>query len=441
MDTRHTKVGIGFSTDPDLREAARERLAERLRVSRIDARAPLEDFSLSTDEFQRRVIESAAQTIRMVAPAGSGKTQTLVNRVLHRVAEGVPGHRILLLTFDNSAAQSIRAKIDDVARQSASVADALARVDVSTLNAFGYRLLRENVRAEYGNVVRPRDAAFRLRRLQRELADVSEAHAASLPDHLRDRVYLELFSVLKNQLIDPRAVDEQQYVDSMVTARQGEPFLIAPQNDQILRLNLEAVLWLFRRYDESLRGDGLLDFDDQKLRAYVAMRDKGPLRAAIEARFDEVVVDEFQDINRLDFVLIETLARSARLVVTGDDDQAIYGFRGTTPDYIIDLETHLERPVESFELSINYRCPPNIVEHAERLIRHNTRRIAKTPKPHLTEPSEIQVVSTISTGLEAGALIDYIERLRRTTERFDTPTLRCCTGSMPRACRFRSSSS
>ena len=73
------------------------------------------------------------------------------------------------------------------------------------------------------------------------------------------------------------------------------------------------------------------------------------------------IVDEFQDINHLDFVFVEAIARKAVLVVTGDDDQAIYGFRGCTPDYIIDLEKHLGRPLESHELQINYRCPPLIV--------------------------------------------------------------------------------
>jgi DNA helicase-2/ATP-dependent DNA helicase PcrA len=123
-------------------------------------------------------------------------------------------------------------------------------------------------------------------------------------------------------------------------------------------------------------------------------------------------VDEFQDINRLDFVLVEAIAKKAALVVTGDDDQAIYGFRGCTPEFIIDLEKHLGRPVESHELQINYRCPPVIVEHADRLIRHNTWRIPKNPRAASDAMAQIHVVSSVSAGLEAKSIVKLIQRVR-----------------------------
>jgi ATP-dependent DNA helicase UvrD/PcrA len=412
VDARRTETGIGFSTNPDLRAEARSRLAAKMRGAHLDLRSPLVDFSLSADLHQRGVIESAARTIRVVAPAGSGKTQTLVNRVLHRASHGIPGRRILLLTFDNSAALSIREKLRLVSERDRAAGDAVADVTVSTLNAFGYRLLREYVHTEHGRIVNDHDAAFRLRRLRKQLGEASQAHAATLPDHLRDHVYLDLFSVLKNDLVDPRAGDEQAFIDVMVGTRHGAPFLAAPENEELVRRSLEAMFWLYQRYDEDLRAAGLLDFDDQKLRAYVALQANPALLAAIQARYDEVIVDEFQDINRLDFVLIEAISRAAVLVVTGDDDQAIYGFRGTTPEYIINLDAHLGRDVTSHELAINYRCPPNLVEHADALIRHNTTRIPKSPQPYLTVPSEVQVVSTVSTGLEATAIADYIARIR-----------------------------
>jgi DNA helicase-2/ATP-dependent DNA helicase PcrA len=127
---------------------------------------------------------------------------------------------------------------------------------------------------------------------------------------------------------------------------------------------------------------------------------------------DEVIVDEFQDINRLDFVLVEAIAKKAGLVVTGDDDQAIYGFRGCTPEFIIDLEKHLGRPVESHELQINYRCPPLIVEHADRLIRHNTWRIPKNPRAASDAVAQIHVISSLSAGLEAKSIVKLIQHVR-----------------------------
>jgi DNA helicase-2/ATP-dependent DNA helicase PcrA len=133
----------------------------------------------------------------------------------------------------------------------------------------------------------------------------------------------------------------------------------------------------------------------------------------VQSQYDEVIVDEFQDINGLDFAFIKAVAANATLVVTGDDDQAIYGFRGCTPDYIIDLEKYLERPVTSYELQVNYRCPANVVEHADRLIRHNKRRIAKSPIAANKEESTIKVVGASTATTEARSIIAFIRKIRR----------------------------
>jgi DNA helicase-2/ATP-dependent DNA helicase PcrA len=104
--------------------------------------------------------------------------------------------------------------------------------------------------------------------------------------------------------------------------------------------------------------------------------------ARVQRRHDEVIVDGFQDINKLDFELIRRIAGQARLIVVGDDDQAIYGFRGCTPSYIIDLAKHLNRDVTTYELRRNYRCPANIVHHSTQLIRNNTWRLEKSLCAH-----------------------------------------------------------
>jgi DNA helicase-2/ATP-dependent DNA helicase PcrA len=141
------------------------------------------------------------------------------------------------------------------------------------------------------------------------------------------------------------------------------------------------------------------------------MRNDRNLLSRLQGKFDEVIVDEFQDINRLDFVFIETLSGRSRLVVVGDDDQAIYGFRGCKPDFIINLESHLRRPVVSYELSVNYRCPPNIVEHATKLINHNSSRVPKTPIANRKDRASIEVLSTVSADVEANVVVDFIRRV------------------------------
>lgn len=398
---------LGFD-DFELRETALQTLNDQIAVAPVDTREALATFVPYADPFQQKVIDARHETIRVVAPAGSGKTQTVINRVLRRVGEGLNPSRMLVLTFDNAAALSLKAKLRDQLDRLSTNMDGLA---ISTLNAFGYRILREYARHEAKPVVSDDRQRRIFWEVKHSLRQRSPERFAALPTHLDDRFYLSFFSLLKNELIDPRLPSAQRVADFMLGHRQAQPFFEDPGNrDSVYRV-IQALSWLYAAYELVLKRDELIDYDDQKLRAYTVLMDAPALRSSLQAKFDEVIVDEFQDINHLDFVLIQTIAERSSLVVMGDDDQAIYGFRGCSPEYIINLEGHLERPVTSFELQTNYRCPVNIVEHADRLIRHNRLRIPKTPVAEKRTPGQITMMSSLSPGLEARAIVTYIKRV------------------------------
>lgn len=408
MTVNHIYTDLEFSLDFEVRSEALEELEARIKTAAVSTRAALPPIAANADRFQRSVIEAPGNTIRVLAPAGSGKTQTVINRVMNQIREGVHPSRLLVLTFDNAASSSLKSKLDAF---EATAAD-LAGLTISTLNAFGLGVLREYFPTEPNRLIKPWQQRSILREIKEELRQKSAERHAALPGHLADRFYLDFFGLLKNQLFDPRRPDPQRLADFMLGRPQAEPFLTDPSDKDLIVKIIQAVGWLFMAHERAMQRDRVIDFDDQKLRPYVLLTDSPPLLRVVQGKYAEVVVDEFQDINLLDFSFIKAIAARANLVVTGDDDQAIYGFRGCSPDYIIDLEEHLGRPFDSYELSINYRCPPNIVEHADRLIRHNTRRIAKNPVPHLKTPSDIQVVSTLSAGLEAKSIVAFIKRVK-----------------------------
>src|SRR5207245_9315558 len=114
--------------------------------------------------------------------------------------------------------------------------------------------------------------------------------------------------------------------------------------------------------------------------------------------------------NRLDSRLMLHVAELASLMVLADDDKAIYGFRGTSPKYIIELEGLSGRPVVTQELRRNYRCPANIVEHATSLIRKNKYRIDKHPFPARRELCDIRVYNALTPSAEADAVATFIEK-------------------------------
>lgn len=414
IDVNHIGEGIDleFSEDFEVRVEKFEAVKARIESAPIAVSAALADFTAVADPYQAKVIHATDSTIRLVAPAGSGKTQTMINRVLSQVRDGLSPSRILMLTFDRSAASSLQDKLSDSLNEierSQRTTLQLDGLEITTLNAFGYRTLKEFTPQLHKPLVKPYMQQKLVQDCLHQLQAKSAERYRLLPQNLQRRYYLDFFSFLKNQLHDPRNLNTQEAADLILDARQATAFFEEGVDREETRLIVQAVIWLYKAYDHQLQSHAVMDFDDQKLRAYVMLTEEPGARTRLQNRFAEIIVDEFQDINKLDFELIRMLAERARLIVTGDDDQAIYGFRGCSPEFIIELEKHLGRVMASYELSINYRSPANIVAHADRLIRHNTHRIHKNPRANNPRHSAIHVVPTMSASLEAKSITTFIK--------------------------------
>jgi DNA helicase II / ATP-dependent DNA helicase PcrA len=414
---------IDLAEEFEIREQVQADLLRRITEAPVDSRAALADYVPTADEHQYKVIHADEQTIRLVAPAGSGKTQTVVNRVLNLIKHGANPDRILMLTFDTAAAKALR---DKMSEQTQIMGTTLRNFQVSTLNAFGYSILRNYFPNEFKPVVGKSQTRGMIYLMKRDLAQSYREKAELLPYNVRDRVYFEFFSLLKNELIDPRNVDSQTFADFVCSSSQTEPFLLnalplgmSAQKTRLtsepmigIRAVIQILLWMYKNYDSRLQALNVIDFDDQKLRAHLNLQANRSLLEDVQSRFQEVIVDEFQDINRLDFAFIKSISERSRLIVVGDDDQAIYGFRGCSPEYIINLQNHVNRQQCCYELKKNYRCPPNIIEHATRLIRFNRNRIDKSPVAHSDVPAHVAVESTGTAGLEARSVVTYIKQVR-----------------------------
>ena len=404
MSTSHIFTELDFTEDFEIRQGAVAELERRILNAPIDLRQSLESYNGQADSFQQKVIDASDTTIRVIAPAGSGKTQTVINRVISRVKKGTSPDRVLIVTFDNSAASALTNFLQKVQIR-------LPGLRISTLNAFGYWILRQYVPSEFKSII----PDYRSRRLFREVKEALKAKSmeryAALPGNLKNSFFIDFFSLLKNELFDPRDLHPQRLADFLIESKQAEPFFSITRDQVAIKLIIQAIAWLYTAYDVSMQREKLIDFDDQKLRPYQCLAKTPALCGVVQNLYTEIIVDEFQDINRLDFEFMKLVAAKASLMVTGDDDQAIYGFRGCTPDYIIDLEKHLRKEITSFELQINYRCPRNIVKHADQLIRHNKRRIEKRPLSNNQSDSEIKVMSTLSGGIEARSIVSLIKRI------------------------------
>ncbi len=303
------------------------------------------------DPYQQAAIEAPTPAL-VVAGPGSGKTSTLVGRVRALIEmQGVPPQRILALTFSNKAAREMRERIAGV------VSDQSNLPTVSTFHSFCAELLRSyaaqvGLRPDFALLDTP-DGYFLLRRLASRLPLQRYAHLSHPELHFA--TLLGAISRAKDELATP-----EDYL------RLAEAALASAASDEE-RLKAEKareVALVYRTYQEALAAQGDADFGDLILLTVRLLREQPAVLAEVQERYQQILVDEFQDMNRASGVLLKLLCgERANIWVVGDQDQAIYRFRGASPANI--GQFHRDYPgARVFPLSRNYRSLPDIVAAA-----------------------------------------------------------------------------
>ncbi len=268
-----------------------------------------------------------------IAPAGSGKTTTLVARAVWLIATGTPPEAIRAITFNKRAAVEMGARLDAAVAPLGVAAEA---VRVRTFHALGREILRDA-----GHAVEP---LVDRQTVLREVAPwAGEADLLRL-DTVVSRLKVELGVSADDVAADPSAG----------------------------RMALAYVA-----YEAAVRGAGGLDFDDLILRAINALETDAALLERWRGRCRELLVDEVQDVDRAQLRLALLLAAPAdRIFLVGDDDQSIYGWRLADVRRILGVHELLPG-LRRVDLEVNYRCPRPVVERAVRLVEHNGERFAK----------------------------------------------------------------
>jgi DNA helicase-2/ATP-dependent DNA helicase PcrA len=292
---------------------------------------------------QRAAATAPPGPVLCVAPAGSGKTTTLVARICWLVASGADPARITAVTFNKRAADELHERLVD-ALAPLERADSPPRV--KTFHALGREILAETGVA-VANLV---DRAEVLARLNGR-----PMPAGAL------RVFDDAFSRLK--------------LDLAVDASQAREMLA--RDEQALPLPAE-VLNAYVAYEEWLTANESLDFDDLVRRAVAELKSNALARSAWQQRCSALLVDEVQDVDRTQLELALLLAGERRNVfLVGDDDQTIYAWRLADVRRVLGLASSLPG-LRRVDLVTNYRCPRPVVERAVRLIGGNHERFAKT---------------------------------------------------------------
>ena len=334
-------------------------------------------FEKELNPEQLRVVTAEEGPLLVLAGPGSGKTRTLTYRVAYLLEQGIPPEKILLVTFTVKAAREM---LDRVERLLKAPAQGLWG---GTFHHIGNLLLRKHAEVIH------RTPTFGI--LDEEDAkDLISACVAQVPSPLtktrlpQAHVLEAIFSLSINTCRDLETVVQEGY----------------PQFLDLIPF-IQRVAHVYRNRKESAN---LLDYDDLLFQCLKLLRENEPLRRHYGEQFQYLLVDEYQDTNRLQFELIQSLGSvHGNILVVGDDAQAIYGFRGA------EVRNLLEFPdvfpdTTIFRLETNYRSTPEILRLANCSIRFNTRQFVKTLKS-TKEPGPLPVVVPLENAKQQAAFV------------------------------------
>ncbi|WP_440054456.1 DNA helicase II [Pseudoalteromonas sp. T1lg65] len=332
------------------------------------------------NDKQREAVAAPIQNMLVLAGAGSGKTRVLVHRIawLMQVEQASP-YSIFAVTFTNKAAKEMRARVESTLEAS------VGGMWIGTFHGLAHRLLRAHHRE----------------------ANLPEAFQILDSDDQQRMI---------RRLLKAMNIDEKKWPPKQlcwyINARKDEG--LRPKDIQAFDVNEQLMLRVYQAYQDACDRAGLVDFAEILLRCYEVLKQQPTLLRHYQQRFRHMLVDEFQDTNSIQYMWLKLLAGGDNdIMIVGDDDQSIYGWRGAKIENIKRFLTDFE--AQTIRLEQNYRSTATILKASNALIENNAERMGKSlwTDGNQGEPISIYaafneldearfVVGKIKTWLQAG---------------------------------------
>ncbi len=332
------------------------------------------DHLSSLNDMQKQAVLTTAGPLLILAGAGSGKTKVITHRILHLIKTGVAPSSILAITFTNKAAKEMRERVTKLIASESSLNLPTTTFElpfVSTFHALGVYILREN------------------------------AARVGLPRHFTIFDRADAQSAVKEGL-RALSLDEKQFpagkLQSIISRKKGdgetlEAFREREQSDYFSKVLLNV----WEKYEEVLRREKSVDFDDLLLKTSQLLRTDEEILRHYQSRWQYIHIDEYQDTNEVQYTMAKLLARAhGNICVVGDVDQNIYSWRGANIKNILSFEKDYPQVAE-IVLEENYRSTQTILHAANEIIEKNKLRKKK------------RLFTNNVTGDKLGLLINYDE--------------------------------
>jgi DNA helicase II / ATP-dependent DNA helicase PcrA len=335
---------------------------------------------------QLAAVTLPAQPALILAGAGSGKTRVLTTRIawLLQTGQVSPGG-VLAVTFTNKAAKEMLARLQNMLPVN------VRGMWIGTFHGLCNRFLR---------------AHWKL---------------AALPQSF------QILDMQDSQSAIKRIIKAMNLDDERFAAKQVSWFIAGSKDDgrrprdvEVRDEHTRKLVEIYQAYEDQCQREGVVDFAELMLRTYELLRDNDPLREHYQRRFRHLLVDEFQDTNRLQYAWLKMFAPPGRVddgeaqgvFAVGDDDQSIYAFRGAKVGNMADFEREY-RVKKIIKLEQNYRSFGNILDSANALIAHNAQRLGKNLRTEAGPGEPVRVFESTSDFAEAQWLLEEVQALHR----------------------------
>lgn len=329
---------------------------------------------MNFNEAQLKAVKHGRNPMLVIAGPGSGKTTVLTMRVKNLIEEyKVEPSKILVITFTKASAMEMQERFN-------KFMGSRTRVTFGTFHAVFFGILKAAYNYSADNIIRPDKKLMIL-------------HQAVERSGLEPEDINEFISNIEGEIsrVKTEAVDIDAYYSANCAQQEFRD--------------------IYKYYDKALKNSRMIDFDDMLLYCYELFVKRPDILAKWQQRYEYILIDEFQDINKIQYDIVKMLALPQNnLFIVGDDDQSIYGFRGSKPDIMLNFEKDFAG-TEKVVLDTNYRSTGNIVKAAGLVIANNKVRFDKKIKTVNPEGDKVEITEFNNMNDEYQRVIDNIRKI------------------------------
>ena len=334
--------------------------------------------NIKLNDVQKAAVESFGKPVLIFAGAGSGKTRVLTHKIAHLIKNNlVDAENILALTFTNKAAEEMRYRVQKIIKSKSAL------VTMGTFHSVCAKMLRSEIHnLGYTSEFSIFDVQDQISLFKVLLEPMDFPKNYITPKDLRFKI-----SYFKNRLISPD--DAKKKATIIIDKHYAE---------------------LYEKYQIALKENNALDFDDLLLLPLQIFEKYPKILETYQEKWKYILVDEYQDTNKPQFMLVKNLAKSHKQIcVVGDDDQSIYGWRGADISNILDFEKTFKNS-EIFKLETNYRSTSYILDSAYSVVKNNHNRASKELVANNGNGEKLGLMQTNDEMEESDAVISALQK-------------------------------